>query len=81
MRVSAKERESRSRERQALCVALGVWVQREKDMEVAFDLTPEVRAEKTLFVRQEQAKLRKTLRILDRGVSRQRAWANGKLVY
>lgn len=36
---------------------------------------------KLAFIRQEQAKLKKALRSLDRGVSRQRAWANGKFIY
>jgi hypothetical protein len=50
-------------------------------MEVAASRREAGVPEKVAFIRQEQAKLRKTLRILDRGVSRQRAWANGKLVY
>jgi hypothetical protein len=33
------------------------------------------------FIRQEQAKLRKALRALDRGFGRQRAWSQGKLLY
>ena len=81
MKLSAKERESRSKRRQALCKELGVWLQREKDMEVAFDLSVEARIEKVQFVRQEQAKLRKALRALDRGFGRQRAWSQGKLLY
>jgi len=81
MRVSAKERESRSRERQSVAKQLAVWVQREKDMEVAASRRESGVPEKVIFIRQEQAKLRKTLRILDRGVSIQRAWANGKLIY
>jgi hypothetical protein len=50
-------------------------------MEVAHDLSAEVRAEKVVFIRQEQAKLRKALRALDRGFGRQRAWNQGKLLY
>ena len=60
---------------------LHVWLQREKDMEVAFDLSVEERKVKTQFVRQEQAKLQKALRFLDRGFGRQRAWSQGKLLY
>ena len=81
MRLSAKERESHSKRRQTLCKELDVWLQREKDMEVAFDLSAEVRTKKAQFVRQEQAKLRKALRALDRGFGRQRAWSQGKLLY
>ena len=81
MRLSVKERESRSKRRQVLCKELDVWLQREKDMEVAFDLSTEARKEKAQFVRQEQAKLRKALRALDRGFGRQRAWSQGKLLY
>jgi hypothetical protein len=50
-------------------------------MEVAHDLSAETRAEKVVFIRQEQAKLRKALRALDRGFGRQRAWSQGKLLY
>ena len=81
MQLYAKDREYRSKRRQALCKELDVWLQREKDMEVAFDLSAEVRKEKAQFVRQEQAKLRKALRALDRGFGRQRAWSQGKLNY
>ena len=81
MLISAKARAHRSKLRQALNLELNVWLQREKDMEVAHNLSAEVRAEKTVFVRQEQAKLRKALRALDRGFGRQRAWSQGKLQY
>ena len=81
MQLSAKEREYRSKQRKHLNEELSVWLQREKDMEVAFDLSAEVRAEKAQFVRQEQAKLRKALLALDRGFGRQRAWSQGKLLY
>jgi hypothetical protein len=79
--MSASARASRSKLRQALNLELNVWLQREKDMEVAHDLSAEVRAEKTVFVRQEQEKLRKALRSLDRGFGKQRAWSQGKLIY
>ena len=81
MLMSASARASRSKLRQALNLELNVWLQREKDMEVAHDLSAEVRAEKTVFVRQEQEKLRKALRSLDRGFGKQRAWSQGKLIY
>ena len=81
MRLSAKERESHSKRRQALCKELDVWLQREKDMEVALALGKEGVPEKVAFIRQEQAKLRKALRALDRGFTRQRAWSQGKLLY
>ena len=81
MHLSAKERASRSKRRQALCKELGVWVQREKDAEVWPGLSAQERTEKISFCRQEQAKLQKALRGLDRGFRRQRAWSQGKLNY
>jgi hypothetical protein len=81
MLMTAKARESRSKQRQALCKELGVWLQREKDAEVWPGLSAQERAEKLSFCRQEQAKLRKALRALDRGFTRQRAWNQGKLLY
>lgn len=81
MLMSAKTRESRSKRRQTLNKELDVWLQREKDMTVAFNITPEVRAEKTRFIRQEKAKLQKELRALDRGFKKQRAWSQGRLLY
>ena len=81
MLMSAKARAHRSKLRQALNLELNIWVQREKDAEVWPGLSAEVRAEKTTFCRQEQAKLRKALRSLDRGFGKQRAWSQGKLLY
>ena len=81
MQLSTKTKVNRSKYRQLLHAELSVWVQREVDMEVAFDLTPEVRAEKARFIRQEKAKLEKELSALDRGFSKQRAWSQGKLLY
>ena len=81
MQPSVRERASRSKRRKSMNEELHVWLQREKDMEVAFDLSIEERKTKTQFVRQEQAKLQKALRFLDRGFSRQRAWSQGKLNY
>lgn len=76
-----KERNARSKQRQALNLELGVWVQRERDMEVALALGQTGIRDKVDFIRQEQAKLRKALRGLDRGFTRQRAWSQGKLLY
>jgi len=81
MLKTAKAREARSQRRKSLNEELCVWLQREKDMAVAFDLCAEDRAEKLVFIRQEQAKLQKALRDLDRGFRRQRAWSQGKLLY
>jgi hypothetical protein len=79
--MSASARAHRSKLRQALNLELNVWLQREKDMEVALALGKEGVPEKVVFIRQEQAKLRKALRALDRGFGRQRAWSQGKLLY
>ena len=79
--MSAKAKQARSKLRQALNLELNVWLQREKDMEVALALGKEGVPEKVAFIRQEQAKLRKALRSLDRGFGRQRAWSQGKLLY
>ena len=75
MSVSARERESRSKLRQSLAEALAVWVRREKDPDAVLD------PEKAAFARQEQVKLRRELRALSRGVSKQRDWADSKLLY
>ena len=81
MSTSAKARQARSKQRQALNKELDVWVQREKDMEIALALGKEGVPEKTVFIRQEQAKLRRALRELDKGFMRQRVWNQGKLLY
>ena len=75
MRISAKERDARSKRRQSLAETLAVWVRREKDPDAVLD------PEKAAFARQEQAKLRRELRALSRGVAKQRDWADGKLIY
>ena len=79
--MSAKAKQARSKLRQALNLELNVWLQREKDMEVALALGKEGVPEKVAFIRQEQAKLRKALRALDRGFGKQRAWSQGKFNY
>jgi hypothetical protein len=81
MLMSAKARAARSKLRQALNLELNVWLQREKDMEVALALGKSGVPEKVAFIRQEQAKLRKALRALDRGFGKQRAWSQGKFNY
>jgi hypothetical protein len=81
MRLSAKTRQDRSKLRQALNKELEVWDQRVKDMEIAQILKAPGVAEKLLFVKQEQAKLQRKLKDLDRGFGRQRAWSQGKLLY
>jgi predicted nucleic acid-binding Zn-ribbon protein len=77
----AASRSARSKQRQALNLELDVWVQRERDMEVAIAQGQAGVPEKVDFIRQEQTKLRKALRGLDRGFGKQRAWSQGKLQY
>ena len=79
--MSASARAHRSKLRQALNLELNVWLQREKDMEVALALGKSGVPVKVAFIRQEQTKLRKALRALDRGFGKQRAWSQGKLLY
>lgn len=79
-RKTGKARDSLSKRRQGLWEKLGTMEQRVKDMEVAFDLSAPDRAAKTLFCRQEAAKLREQILKLEKGVSRQRAWARGKTI-
>ena len=81
MLMSASARAHRSKLRQALNLELNVWLQREKDMEVALALGKSGVPVKVAFIRQEQTKLRKALRALDRGFGKQRAWSQGKLLY
>ena len=58
---------------------LEVWIQREKDMEIASSAGATGIVEKLELIRQEQAKLRKALRAR-KGFTRQRAWSQGKLL-
>jgi hypothetical protein len=81
MTLTAKERERRSKRRQSLNVELNIWLQHEKDMEVAAALKTEDLPEKLAFIRHEQAKLREVLSALDKGFRKQRAWSQGKLLY
>lgn len=75
MKLSARERESRSKRRQSLNKELAVWLQREKDPDAILD------PKKAYFARQEQAKLQRELKMLDFGFRKQRAWSQGKLLY
>jgi hypothetical protein len=77
MRITAKERVSRSKLRQKLWAELKVWVQREKDMEVARSLSLPGVEEKLVFIRQEKAKLQREVNKADRGARKQRKWAKG----
>lgn len=78
---STKTKETNSRLRQKLHAEIDVWLQREKDMEIAVSLGAPGTAEKIVFVRQEREKLEKALKMLDRGFRRQRAWSQGKFLY
>lgn len=75
MRITAKERERRSKLRQELNVKLNVWLQRVKDMQV-LQRDPG-NAEKITFVQQEIVKIEKELHDLDFGFRYQRAWVKG----
>jgi hypothetical protein len=81
MSISASTRQALSKQRKALFEQLNVWLQREKDMEVAASLRHPGVPEKLSFIRQERAKLEKEIFKLDRGFRRQRAWSQGKLNY
>lgn len=81
MLKTAKDKDHRSKLRQKLHLQLNIWLQREKDMEVAQSLGVQDVPQKLAFIRQEQAKLRKALGAIDRGFRRQRAWSQGKFLY
>lgn len=74
MRLSASERQSRSKKRQSLWLKLELWVQREKDPDAMSDPS------KADFARQEQVKLRKQIHDTEAGVKRQRAWVRGERI-
>lgn len=74
MPLSVKERQSRSKLRQGLWEKLTFWREREKDPDAIADPL------KAVFVRQEQAKLRKQIHDLERGCKRQRAWVRGERI-
>ena len=78
MKITAKERERRSKLRQEIHARLEVWYQRLKDMEIAKALGETWVLERISFIEQEIAKANEEVRILDRGFKRQRVWANGR---
>lgn len=81
MPLSSKERQARSKLRQALGLKLNVWAQRVKDMEIALALGKPEAAKKMDFSRQEHAKAQQALRELDKGFRMQRVWVNDKPGY
>ena len=78
MKITAKERERRSKLRQETHAKLEVWHQRLKDMEIAKALGETEVLERISFIEQEIAKANEEMRVLDRGLKWQRAWANGR---
>lgn len=75
--MTNRERERRSRARQALGVKRRVWEQRIKDMESPQALSAPGAAAKLDFCRQEHTKCLEAMRLINRGVGRQRAWVSG----
>ena len=75
---TAKQRHSLSKKRQALWVKIKTMEQRQVDAEHALGLGAPDAPEKLAFCIQEVEKLRKQLKLVDRGFTRQRAWANGQ---
>jgi len=78
MKITAKERERRSKLRQEIHAKLEVWHQRLKDMEIARSLGETGVPERILFIEQEIAKANEEIRILDKGFKRQRVWASDR---
>ena len=78
MKITAKERERRSKLRQETHEKLEVWYQRLKDMEIAKALGETEVLERISFIEQEIAKANEEMRVLDKGLRRQRVWANGR---
>lgn len=76
-RKTGKERDSLSKRRQALWEKLSVLEQRVKDIASAPTALEPNAKEKIVFGGQEIAKLREQILKLEKGVSRQRAWARG----
>jgi hypothetical protein len=75
--VTSKERERRSRARQALGAELKVWEQKIKDMETAVLLRVPGAAERLAFCRQEHKKCTEAMWLINKGVERQQAWVSG----
>jgi hypothetical protein len=80
MRLSASERESRSRKRQKLWERLGEMHQNTESIRLAPGALEPKAEEKVAFGEQEQAKLRKQIHDLERGCKRQRAWVRGERI-
>jgi hypothetical protein len=78
---TAKTRAYLSSQRKELWQKLEAMLQRERDMLVESALGAPEAAQKTAFCGQEIAKLREQVRNLEKGVSRQRAWARGKQLH
>jgi len=78
MKITAKERERRSKLRQEIHEKLEVWHQRLKDMEIAKALGETGVLEKISFIGQEIAKANEEMRVLDKGLKRQRVWVSGR---
>ena len=67
-----------SSQRKELWQNLEAMLQREREVVVELASGSPEAAQKTTFCKQEIAKLREQVRDLEKGVSRQRAWARGK---
>jgi hypothetical protein len=80
MRLSASERESRSKKRQKLWERLGEMHQNTESVALAPGALEPKAEEKVAFGEQEQAKLRKQIHDLERGCKRQRAWVRGERI-
>ena len=75
--MTNKERERRSRARQALGAELKVWEQRIKDMESPQALRNLDAAGRLALCKQEHTKRVEAMKRINRGVERQRAWVSG----
>ena len=80
MRLSARERQVRSRLRQKLWEQLQTLRQNTESMRLAPESREPDAAAKIKFGEQEQAKLREQIRTLELGYSRQRAWNRGEKI-
>jgi hypothetical protein len=80
MQLSASERQSRSKRRQALWLKLNEMHQNTESMRLAPAEREPDAEQKVAFGEQEQAKLRKQIHDLERGCKRQRAWVRGERI-
>lgn len=74
---TAKTRAYLSSQRKELWQKLEAMLQREREMTIESASGTQGAAQKTAFCGQEIAKLQEQVRNLEKGVSRQRAWARG----